>query len=61
MAQTTEDSILIHHLADTILTDGKTYSDLKFLTKGVGSRLSGSSGYYKAEIWGQKALTAANA
>ena len=61
MAQTAEDSVLIRHLADTILTDGKTYSDLKFLTKGVGARLSGSAGYYKAEQWGQKALTDAKA
>jgi carboxypeptidase Q len=61
MAQTAGDSVLIRHLADTILTDGKTYNDLKFLTKGVGGRLSGSAGYYKAEIWGQKALTDAKA
>ena len=61
MAQTAEDSVLIRHLADTILTDGKTYNDLKFLTKGVGGRLSGSAGYYKAEVWGQKALTDAKA
>jgi carboxypeptidase Q len=61
MAQTAEDSVLIRHLADTILTDGKTYGDLKFLTKGVGARLSGSAGYYKAEQWGQKALTDAKA
>ena len=61
MAQTADDSVLIHHLADTILTDGKTYGDLKFLTKGVGARLSGSAGYYKAEVWGQKALTDAKA
>ena len=61
MAQTTEDSVLIRHLADTILTDGKTYNDLKFLTKGVGARLSGSAGYYKAEQWGQKALEDAKA
>jgi carboxypeptidase Q len=61
MAQTSEDSVLIRHLADTILTDGKTYNDLKFLTKGVGARLSGSAGYYKAEIWGQKALEDAKA
>jgi len=61
MAQTSEDSTLIRHLAETILTDGKTYNDLKFLTKGVGARLSGSAGYYKAEIWGQKALEDAKA
>ncbi len=61
MAQTTEDSVLVRHLADAVLTDGRTYSDLKYLTKGVGARLSGSAGYYKAEEWGQKALTAAGA
>ena len=61
MAQTTEDSVLIRHLADTILIDGKTYGDLRMLTKGVGARLSGSAGYYKAEQWGQKALTDAKA
>jgi carboxypeptidase Q len=61
MGQKAEDSVLIRHLADTILTDGKTYGDLKLLTKGVGARLSGSAGYYKAEVWGQKALTDAKA
>src|ERR1700722_4308210 len=61
MAQSSEDSVLIRQLADTILTDGKTYNDLKFLTKGVGARLSGSAGYYKAEVWGQKALGDARA
>lgn len=54
--QTTEDSALIRRLADTILTDGKTYGNLKGLTKTVGARLSGSAGYYKAEKWGQAAL-----
>lgn len=54
--QTAEDSALIRRLADTILTDGKTYGNLKGLTKTVGARLSGSAGYYKAEKWGQAAL-----
>src|ERR1700744_4718117 len=60
-AQTTEDSLLIRRLADTILTDGRTYGNLKTLTKTVGARLSGSAGYYKAEKWGQAALTDAAA
>lgn len=59
--QTAEDSLLIRRLADTILTDGKTYGNLKVLTKGVGQRLSGSAGYYKAETWGQAALDDAGA
>jgi len=59
--QTAEDSALIRRLADTILTDGKAYGDLRELTKTVGARLSGSAGYYKAEKWGQAALTGAMA
>ncbi|HEY4111018.1 M20/M25/M40 family metallo-hydrolase [Puia sp.] len=54
--QTGEDSVLIRRLADTILTDGKAYGNLRVLTKTVGARLSGSAGYYKAEKWGQAAL-----
>jgi carboxypeptidase Q len=58
---TTEDSLLIRRLADTILTDGRTYGNLHLLTKTVGARLSGSAGYYKAEKWGQQVLQEASA
>lgn len=51
-----EDSGLIRRLADTILTDGLAYDNLRSLTKKVGARLSGSPGYYKAERWGWQAL-----
>jgi len=61
VGQTAEDSALIRRLADTILTDNKTYGDLRTLTKTVGARLSGSAGYYKAEKWGQAALGEAQA
>jgi len=61
LAQTPEDSILIRRLADTILTDGRTYGNLRLLTKTVGARVSGSAGYYKAEKWGQQALQEAAA
>ena len=47
--------------ADEILMNGKVYEDLRVLTKQVGGRLSGSSGMYKAEAWGQKALQQAGA
>jgi carboxypeptidase Q len=57
----TDDSILIRQLADVILTDGKTYGNLRALTKKVGARLSGSAGFYKAEAWGQQALQDARA
>jgi hypothetical protein len=60
-AQGAYDSALIRRLADTILTDGKAYGNLRVLTKQVGARLSGSAGYYKAEKWGVAALTDAGA
>ena len=56
-----DDSIFIRRLADTILTDGQAYGNLRLLTKSVGARLSGSAGYYKAEKWGQQVLQQANA
>ena len=52
---------MIRRIADTILTDGKTYGNLKVLTKTVGARLSGSAGFYKGEKWGQAALEDAGA
>jgi carboxypeptidase Q len=55
------DSVLIRRLADEILLNGRAYSNLRTLTKTVGSRLSGSAGYYKAEIWGKNALQDAGA
>lgn len=61
VGQTADDSVLIRRLADTILTDNKTYGNLRVLTKTVGARLSGSAGYYKAEKWGQAALQDAEA
>jgi len=59
--QTEEDAAFLRRLADVVLTDGKAYKDLWMLTKQVGGRLSGSPGYYKAEVWGQKALQDAQA
>jgi len=55
------DSGMIRRLADTIFTDGRAYDNLRTLTKKVGARLSGSSGYYKAERWGWQALEEAQA
>src|ERR1700729_455347 len=60
-ARFVEDSGLIRRLADTILTDGRAYDNLRVLTKRVGARLSGSPGYYKAERWGWQALEEAEA
>jgi len=59
--QDAEDAAFLRRLADVVLTDGKAYKDLWTLTKTVGARLSGSPGYYKAEVWGQKAFQDAHA
>ena len=57
MSDPAADSALIRRLSDTILTDGSAWANLRTLTKKVGARLSGSPGFYKAEKWGQAALT----
>lgn len=51
-AAQTEDSLFIKRISDYILTQGKSYDDLRYLTKQIGARLSGSPGMYKAEAWG---------
>lgn len=56
-----EDSIFIKRVSDYILLNGKSYDDLRVLTKQVGARLSGSAGMYKAEAWGLKTMQAAGA
>ena len=47
-----EDSITIKKISDEILTNGKAYDNLRYLTKQIGGRLSGSSQMVKAEKWG---------
>jgi len=47
-----EDSIMIKKISDEILTNGKTYDNLRHLTKQIGARLSGSPQMVKAENWG---------
>jgi hypothetical protein len=55
------DSVFIKRVSDYILTQGKSYEDLRYLTKKVGQRLSGSPGMYKAEQWGVKTMQDAGA
>ena len=50
------DSEMIKKIASEILLNGIAYANLHSLCKTVGSRLSGSSGMYKAEEWGLKVL-----
>src|SRR6187399_1464829 len=47
-----EDSMMIKKISDEILTNGKAYDNLHYLTKKIGGRLSGSSQMVKAEKWG---------
>jgi carboxypeptidase Q len=47
-----EDSIMIKKISDEVLTNGKAYDNLHYLTKQIGGRLSGSSQMVKAEKWG---------
>jgi carboxypeptidase Q len=56
-----EDSVFIKRISDFILTQGKSYEDLRYLTKQIGQRLSGSAGMYKAEQWGVKTMKEAGA
>jgi len=57
----TEDSVFIKKITDEILLNGKAHANLYSLCKGVGQRLSGSPGMYKAEEWGVKVLKEAGA
>jgi carboxypeptidase Q len=52
----TEDSAFIKKISDEILTNGKAYDNLRYLTKQIGGRLSGSPAMVKAEAWGLKTL-----
>src|SRR5829696_7576402 len=56
-----KDSLFIKQVSDYILLHGKSYDDLRVLTKQVGQRLSGSNAMYKAEQWGLKTMQEAGA
>ncbi|MCW3118752.1 MAG: peptidase, partial [Chitinophagaceae bacterium] len=56
-----DDSVIIKSIANEILVNGKAYDNLRYLTKQVGARLSGSAGMVKAEQWGLNAIKQAGA
>jgi carboxypeptidase Q len=56
-----QDSVVLRHLADEVLTNSTAYENLRILTKTIGGRLAGSPQMPKAEQWGVKALKAAGA
>ena len=51
-----EDSITIKKISDEILINGKAYDNLRYLTKQIGGRLSGSPQMVKAEKWGVEVM-----
>jgi carboxypeptidase Q len=56
-----DDSVFIKRISDEILVNSKAYDNLHELTKTIGGRLAGSPQMVKAELWGLKAMKAANA
>lgn len=50
------DSAIIRKIADEILQHSTAYSNLAYLTKHIGPRLSGSPQTYTAEKWGREVL-----
>lgn len=56
-----DDSLMIRRIADHILINGKSFEDLRYLTKQVGPRLAGSPGMVNAEKWGLKTMEEAGA
>ncbi len=55
------DSLFIHQLSVEILNASDANINLKYLTKQIGHRLSGSPQMYLAEQWGEKLLYACGA
>lgn len=59
--QAKEDSIQFAKISTEILNKGKTYNELRELTKNIGHRLSGSASYEKAVTWAEQKLRDAGA
>lgn len=53
---TKEDSLMIKSIYTEALGNGKAYEDLRYLSKNIGHRLSGSLGAEMAVMWGEKVL-----
>lgn len=60
-AQNTSDSVQFKSIANEILVHGKAYDDLRYLTKNIGHRLSGSAAYEKSVTWAAQKLREAGA
>ena len=51
-----DDSVFIKIISVEILSNGKAYENLRYLTKQIGGRLAGSTQMVKAEQWGLKTM-----
>ena len=60
-AQTKEDSTQFSRISTEILNKGKSYNELRDLTKNIGHRLSGSEAYEKSVQWAAQKLREAGA
>ena len=56
-----KDSLQFKKISDEILVNGKSYEDLRELTKNIGNRLCGSANYEKAADWAMEKLKEAGA
>lgn len=59
--QSKEDSIQFSKISTEILNNGKSYTELRDLSKNIGHRLSGSESYEKAVKWAEQKLRDAGA
>src|SRR5579864_327172 len=51
-----QDSLMIRKIYDEELVNGQSYSNLHYLCKNIGPRLSGSANAQKAVEWGKKLM-----
>lgn len=59
--QTKDDSLQFSRISTEILNKGKSYNELRDLTKNIGHRLSGSEAYEKSVKWTEQKLREAGA
>src|SRR5882762_3197570 len=51
-----QDSLMIRKIYDEELVNGQCYSNLHYLCKDIGQRISGSANAQKAVEWGKKLM-----
>src|ERR1700748_1588005 len=51
-----QDSLMIRKIYDEELVNGQCYSNLHYLCKNIGQRISGSANAQKAVEWGKKLM-----